>query len=109
MGSGQGTHEQVTTAKVVFRPAAVTELEDARLWYEARRPGLGDDFVDCIDLALLRVASEPLAHARVHGDIRRVLVRRFPYAIFHIAESDRVVVLAVFHASRDPAVWQGRR
>ena len=73
------------TLKVVFRPAARAEFDGATLWYEDRQPGLGIQFVAEIDRA-----------------------RRFPYSIFYTAESQQIVVLAVFHARRDPAVWQAR-
>jgi plasmid stabilization system protein ParE len=32
-------------------------------------------------------------------------LRRFPYAVFFVAESARVVVLAVLHQSEDPKKW----
>jgi plasmid stabilization system protein ParE len=35
-------------------------------------------------------------------------VRRFPYSVFYSVESEQIVVLAVFHARRDPAIWKGR-
>ena len=97
------------TSRIVLRLAAAAELEDARLWYEERRAGLGADFIECVDEALERIDAAPLAHPRVHGEVRRVLLRRFPYAVFFVVEPERVVVLAVFHASRAPSIWQGRR
>jgi plasmid stabilization system protein ParE len=41
--------------------------------------------------------------------IRRALLRRFPYAVYFAVDGDVVVVIAVLHASRDPAEWQRRR
>jgi hypothetical protein len=32
----------------------------------------------------------------------------FPYAVYFAVEAQFVVVLAVLHASRDPAAWQWR-
>ena len=93
---------------VVLRDAAAAELADARLWYD-EHAGLGDAFVARVDEAIKRIAAQPLAHPCVHAEIRRVLVHRFPYAVFYVVEPTRAVVLAIFHASRDPTVWQGRR
>jgi plasmid stabilization system protein ParE len=50
----------------------------------------------------------PEAHAKVYHDVRRVLVRRFPYSIYYRFRADRIVVLAVFHNKRDPKVWKAR-
>jgi len=35
-------------------------------------------------------------------------VRRFPFGVFYVLEGEAVVVLAVFHASRNPKGWQSR-
>jgi plasmid stabilization system protein ParE len=40
--------------------------------------------------------------------VRRGLVRRFPYGVFYVVTDDAIVILAVFHASRDPAGWRSR-
>jgi plasmid stabilization system protein ParE len=47
----------------------------------------------------------PEMFARVHGDVRRVIVSRFPYAVFYKIEADWIVVLAVLHTARDPKSW----
>ena len=43
--------------------------------------------------------------ARVHGEVRRAVVSRFPYAVFYRVEPKRVVVLAVLHMARDSKLW----
>ena len=45
---------------------------------------------------------------KMHGEVRCVRVKRFPYSVFFLPEASRIVVLAVFHARRDPLVWQAR-
>lgn len=50
----------------------------------------------------------PNAYTPIHCDIRRALLRKFPYAIFYFTEADRVIVLACFHARRNPQEWQNR-
>lgn len=39
---------------LVFRPNVRDELDEAYRWYESQQRGLGDDFLDCIDLMLSR-------------------------------------------------------
>jgi plasmid stabilization system protein ParE len=70
------------TPRLVLRPQAEAELLDARDWYEDQRPGLGGAFAAEVDRALAGILQAPLAGPRVQGEIRRVLVRRFPYAIY---------------------------
>ncbi|TMF01777.1 MAG: hypothetical protein E6I52_10755 [Chloroflexi bacterium] len=54
------------------------------------------------------MADNPLQFAVLHRNIRRARVRGFPYGLFFIIETDRVVVIACFHASRNPARWHLR-
>jgi len=34
--------------------------------------------------------------------------KKFPYALFFLIESDALLVVACFHSSRDPRLWQKR-
>jgi len=96
------------TLKVVFRSAARAEFDGAALWYEDRQPGLGARFVSEIDHAVDLASKYPDRYAIKHEQIRCVRARRFPYSIYYIVESAQIVVLAVFHARRDPAIWRSR-
>lgn len=96
------------TLKVVFRPAARAEFDGAALWYEDRQPGLGRQFVSEIDRAIGRASAHPERFPIKHVAIRCVQAQRFPYSVFYLIESDRIVVLAIFHARRDPLVWRSR-
>ena len=55
-----------------------------------------------------RIATNPLLHSTAFADIRKGVVRRFPYSVFYRPHADRVEVIAVFHGSRDPSFWQSR-
>ncbi len=51
--------------------------------------------------------SFPESFPVIYKNVRRAVVSRFPYAVFYVAEP-AVVVLAVLHTSRDPAIWPRR-
>lgn len=96
------------TLKTVFRPAARAEFDGATLWYEDRRPGLGVRFIAEIDHSVEFASRYPDRYPIKHKEIRCVRARRFPYSIYYIVETEQIVVLAVFHTRRDPAIWQSR-
>lgn len=96
------------TLPVLFREAAQREVEDAALWYEARLRGLGGEFLSEVDHGVRLLAENPTQFPYVHRGVRCVRLRRFPYSLFFRAEPDRAVVVAVFHARRDPTVWRER-
>lgn len=55
------------------------------------------------------IADHPAQYRIVDGDVRGVLVGRFPYCVYYRVKPDRVVIIAVFHTSRDPSHWQRRK
>jgi plasmid stabilization system protein ParE len=93
---------------VVLRDEAESEFDEAFDWYDAQRVGLGAEFATEVQKVFDRIAANPKMHQAVFADIRRGVVRRFPYSVFYRPHSDRVEVIAVFHNSRDPSIWQGR-
>jgi plasmid stabilization system protein ParE len=93
---------------VVLRDEAQAEFDEAFDWYEAQRAGLGVEFMAEVQKVFDRIAANPLIHRAVLADIRKGVVRRFPYCVFYRPHIDRVEVIAVFHTSRDPSIWQSR-
>jgi toxin ParE1/3/4 len=96
------------TDEPILRPQALEDLREAYAWYEAQRPGLGEEFFRCVDACLSRIARMPELHAIVRDNYRRALVRRFPYAVFYEHAEGITTVYAVFHCSQDPKKWQDR-
>lgn len=97
------------TRRLIIRPEAEAEIAEAFAWYEERVSGLGSDFLLCVDAVFHAILHSPRQYPRVHHIVRRALTRKFPHAVFFFEDDERVVVLAVFHAKRDPKSWQERR
>ena len=87
---------------------AKREFDDAISWYQDRREGLGREFSVAVEEQLGRIALSPNQFACVRGDVRRAVLQRFPYSIYFIVEDNRIVVLAIFHARRDPNQLEDR-
>ena len=93
---------------IVFRRVARIEMDEAIAWYEHQGAGLGLQFITEIDTYLQRIADSPKQFFKTRGEIRRAVLHRFPYTIHFLDETNRIVVLAVFHVKRDPRVLEGR-
>ncbi len=93
---------------IIIRPEAETDLAESYRWYEERNPGLGLEFVRCVDVAFDTILENPNLYQRVYKNIRRALPRRFPYEIFYVIEDNKIIVLAVLHAKRDPELFKER-
>lgn len=95
--------------RLIAAPAADLDVEGAFEWYEGERSELGFEFLDELRAAYDRIVEGPLKYQNLRSGIRRALLNRFPYAVYFAVEGELVVVVAVLHASRDPAEWQQRR
>jgi len=100
--------------RLELHPEARAELRRAALWYDERRPGLGDEFIAEVSVALDRVANAPascpawpVTQAR-GAPIRKTTVQRFPYVIAFEEHERHLLVLAVAHSKRRPLYWLTR-
>ena len=98
---------------VELHAEAESELIAAAEWYEDRREGLGDDFIQEVLRASDAVGASPLAWARWPGvrpdfGVRRFVLMRFPFALPYQVLPNRAVVLAIAHTRRRPRYWLRR-
>ncbi|MGD9889612.1 MAG: type II toxin-antitoxin system RelE/ParE family toxin [Halothiobacillaceae bacterium] len=94
--------------RVVLRPEAQQELLQAQVWYESKIPGLGFEFARAADAAIASACRHPQSYMRIDGDFRRVLLRKFPYALIYLPSPDELLVVAFFHQQREPGTWVER-
>lgn len=94
--------------RLVIQPEANEEVAEAVHWYESRERGLGREFLLTFRAATAGLRRNPFLYQPVVEEVRRVLLRRFPYGVFYEVHASDVVVLACFHGARDPQDWQER-
>jgi plasmid stabilization system protein ParE len=93
---------------IEFLAIAETELDEAYHWYESQQKNLGFQFLTEIDASLRKIAAYPEAFLKITPDIRRCLVKRFPYGILYGIDSDKIIVVAIMHLHRKPDYWLSR-
>ena len=93
---------------VILDPEAKDEFDEAYDFYESRRDGLGELFANAVQVVLDRISYNPRMHGIVVRNVRRGVVRGYPYCVYYREEQNAIRVLAIFHTSRDPAIWIGR-
>jgi len=96
------------TRAVFFMPEARAEVTEAQNWYEGKAKGLGAAFRHEVVRAVKRLVETPSHFPTVLRDIRRVRLRRFPYAPYFRPMPDGIFLVACFHTRRDPRTLQGR-
>jgi plasmid stabilization system protein ParE len=90
---------------VEFLKDAEEELDEAFAWYESQKIGLGFQFIDEFNSAMKRILSFPLSYPFLEKDVRRCLIKRFPYGIVYGIHNDTIVIVAVAHLHRQPSYW----
>ncbi len=96
-----------------IEPEAAGELEEAAVWYEHQRTGLGTEFLEAVDGALARIARWPHAAPRAPGvpaDVpaRKAPIARFPYHVAYLETPETLRILAFAHDRREPGYWHPR-
>jgi len=92
----------------LFTALAQADVEEAFRWYEAQRPGLGFTFRHAIDVAVAAVEAAPEAYATIHRSARRILLPKFPYALYYRVLPEYIVVIGCIHGKRHPRIWRSR-
>ena len=93
--------------------AAAEEAAEAAAWYEKERPGLGLDFEQAIDAALDLLEQDIVPMTSAPGvagtrGVKRLLLRRFPYAVIVRERGTEMLVIAFAHHARRPGYWRDR-
>lgn len=91
--------------KVYFLDRARDEFLAAVDFYD-EQAGLGDEFLAEIKQASDDIAANPQLGAPYVESTRRLLLRRFPFAIVYTVDSKAVFIVAVAHQRRKPGYWQ---
>jgi toxin ParE1/3/4 len=88
---------------------ALAEMAGTIEYYNEQREGLGAEFREAVEAVLDNIQHRPFSYPVIAAsNVRRVLTNRFPFAIIYRVENDMIVIVSVFHTSRNPIIWKGR-
>ena len=91
-----------------FLGPAEAEMLAAARCYESKCEGLGHRFLDEVNAVVASIINHPGAGTKMVGDVRRRLVRHFPFSLLYIIEADTIQVLAVMDTRQHPDYWRNR-
>jgi plasmid stabilization system protein ParE len=80
-------------------------MAEAADWYDSQAPGRGDDFLRSLQHTIESVCRNPYQYQVLRGELRRAVLRKYPYLIIYAVSQDEVTVLRCVHARRDPRTW----
>lgn len=95
--------------EIRFSSESAEELEAAALWYEEQRGGLGSEFMRAVEARLESISRTPQLYPCIYKDnIRRALVKRFPYGLIFRGKDNSIEIISLFNLKRDPSCLKKR-
>ncbi len=86
---------------------AKDDMRDGWRFHEKQLPGLSDYFLDCIQADFRSLTVYAGIHSRA-DEFYRMLIKRFPFAVYYPIEGDRIDIYAILDCRRDPEWIIGR-
>jgi hypothetical protein len=94
--------------KFIFHIEAEKEFEEAIEYYKDIDLKLGYDFIVEIYKTIKLIMKYPFSWPIIKGEIRRALIKRFPYGILYIPYNETIYILAIMHLNKRPYYWKDR-
>jgi len=95
--------------RVILGTEARAEFLEAVAWYKQRSRSSAAGFLADFKETRTRLGRNPQRWPEVQPGRRRILFRKYPYALVYSIETTVVFVIAVMHQKREPGYWQDRR
>lgn len=95
--------------KVIVKPLAEIDLEEAVRWYALENDELAETFLFEFRDAVQAVSRSPLGFQKRYLSIRAFAMKRFPYNIYYMIDKETMFILAVLHYKKNPKLWRKRR
>ena len=87
---------------IIIKEEAKNEIFEAFDWYESKQIGLGKRFVNIIDKKFYEIKLSPKKYPIVFENMRKTVIKNFPFIIVFEIENSDIIVYAVFHTKQNP-------
>ena len=94
--------------RIRFHAAAEKETEEVADYYDHQLPGLGAEFYHELGAIMDLLEPNPGMGVVYSGPYPRVLMQRFPFAVYYEVADNQIRIMAVAHQRRMPEYWKGR-
>ena len=94
--------------KIIILPFAEQDIRDSIDYYIEKEVELDKQFLKVINQAFQLILDNPLSFPLVKNNIRKFVIKDFPFNVFYITDKEIIYILAVFHMKRDPKKWKKR-
>lgn len=85
-----------------IKTQANLDIIDAYNYYEQKKTGLGDEFLDHLESYFNRIIANPKHFPQKRKPYREAFIKRFPYLIIYEVFSKQIIIYAVFNSWQSP-------
>ena len=94
--------------KIDFSNEAEADFDNSYEYYAIESQKVADNFYRQVNQSLKTISDNPQGFQRVFKNIRRYVIKKFPFVIYYRVENTTIQIIAVFHTSRNPEIWKQR-
>lgn len=87
---------------------AEIDFDKSYEFYFEDSPKVADTYFRIINLGFENIKQNPNSFSIVHKDVRKYVVKKFPFVIYYRIIDLKIQVIAIFHTSRNPEIWNER-
>ena len=91
-----------------LEPPASNELAEATSYLTDQSSQAAESFLSEMVVAMRLLSRFPRIGSPLDGDVRRLMLRTFPYQLIYRVLGDEIRIYAVAHLKRRPDYWTGR-
>ena len=87
---------------------AEIDLKSSFEYYFYEDSQVADSFFKQINISFEEIKQDPEMFPIVYGSIRKYVLKKFPFVIYYRIDNVIVQIIAIFHTSRNPQIWNER-
>ena len=87
---------------------AEIDFDKSYEYYYEDNPKIADALFKIINIGFENIKQNPYSYPIAYKDVRKYVVKRFPFVIYYRTIDSLIQVIAIFHTSRNPEIWNER-
>ncbi len=87
---------------------AEVDLKNAYQFYAEESTRVAESFFKQINASLEVIKKNPRSFPYAHKNLQKFVVKKFPFVIYYQLDESTIRVIAIFHTSRNPEIWNER-
>ena len=93
------------TYTIRFRPEAKDDYRKTVIYYNSFSKETSKRFVEQVDNVLNRIANMPFSSPVLKNDVRKAVVKGFPYVVLYIVGDTNITIIAISNTYQNPKKW----